>query len=194
MRRLLVEQRGRRRLVERRQHPLRQVEPRPVVADRCDERHALALQPPRGEGERGERRRIQPLGVVDQHGRRRRVAQRLQQRGADLEQARRRAVLTAERQRERCRHGARQQQLVQAGEGEPGLGRGTGGPQDGQPVRPRGRVVEQRGLAQPRRAAEHERAAAAVPRVVEKGAQRRLLVLATVQHVPILPHPARRCH
>ena len=83
---------------------------------------------------------------------------------------------------------------MQAGEGEPGLGRGAGGAQDGQPVRARGRVVEQRRLAQPRRAAEHERAAAAVPRVLEKGAERRLLVLATVQHAPILPHPARGCH
>ena len=135
------------------------------------------------EGEDAGRRRVQPLHVVEQaeHGPGR-VREQGEHGQRDEERVRGvRAALQAERdpQRRRLRsgqavHGGQQraEQLMQRGVGQVRLGRRAVGRQHGGAAGPLARVLEQRGLADPRLAAEQQAAALAGARPGEQPVDR----------------------
>ncbi len=153
-------------------------QPRRIEATRIagarghEQRDRLGLEAPRGEDERLGRRRVQPLGVVDAAQHRATVAglgQQAQQAGGDEK-----AILDAveaEAQRAAQSRGlgggeaidelqARAHELVHAGEGQLVLGLDADAAQHRHVARAVGGVLEQRGLADPRLAAQHERGTA----------------------------------
>ena len=150
-------------------------QPRRIEATRIagarghEQRDRLGFEAPRGEHERLGRRGVQPLGVVDAAQHRATVAglgQQAQQAGADEK-----AILDAveaEAQRAAQSRGlgggeaidelqARAHELVHAGEGQLVLGLDADAAQHRHVARAVGGVLEQRGLADPRLAAQHER-------------------------------------
>ena len=136
-------------------------------------RDPLGAQPARGEHQRLRRRRVQPVGIVDQAddgqlGRGRR--EQPERGGPDRQPVGRRSGRHRQRVLERLTLGLgqvggqrqhRPEQLVERREGEPMLGLHPAHLQDGRAVRADGDPVEQRGLAHPGLAADEQRAAAA---------------------------------
>ena len=163
----------------------------------------VGLQPPGDEHERLGRRAVEPVGVVD-HAQQRLVVGhgREQAQHGDRDEE---AVLDAlGGQPEGAAQGRgldvgelvgevedRPQQLVQAGERQLGLGLDAGAGEHAHPVRARQRALQQRGLADPRVAAQHEHAAARVPGRVEQAVDRRALALSAQEHAPTLRRTRR---
>ena len=173
--------------------------PRIAVARPDEHRDRIGLQSPRDEHERLGRRAVEPVRVVDDAQQRLRVGGRREQaqdRHRDEE-----AVLDAlVRQPEGApQRGAlhvgqlagaveeRPQQLMQPGEGQLGLGLDAGAGEHPHAVRPRQRVLQQRGLADPGVAAQR-RACRCASRLAasEQAVDGRALALSAQQHGPTL--------
>jgi hypothetical protein len=170
----------------------------PTLAHRQHDRDRLGEQAAEREAERVRARAVQPVRVVDEHGHRLLLGVRGEQ--AERRRADREPVAGArraegeralERRRLRLRDPVeagqrRPEQLVQPGERDLRLRRDPAGTQQAHPRRPRRRVLEQRGLADPRLADERQHAAASLARVSEQALQRVLLRVATEEHTSIL--------
>ena len=167
-----------------------------LAAARREQQHdALLLQPAGDEHERLARRRVEPRRVVDRHEHGRALADRGQQ--AERRGVEREAVAghrRPERERARERRPLRRRQRAQlghdgaeqvgeAGERELGLGLDAARAQHRHPVGGGDRVVEQRALADPRLAADHERGARSRVRPREQLRQAGPLCIAAEQHV-----------
>ena len=151
-----------------------------VVVARPDEHgDRVGLQPPRHEHERLGRRAVEPVGVVDdaqqrplvggggeqaQHGDRDQEAV-LDPLGRQPEGAAQRGGLHVGQLAGAVEH--RPQQLVQAGEGQLGLGLDAGPREHAHPVGAGQRPLQQRGLADPGLAAQHQHTAARATRRLE---------------------------
>ena len=169
-------QRARILLAQAGQRELRQPgQLRPVESGREHQPDRIGRQPPRHEPQRLHRRPVQPLLVID-HADQRPLGGHLREqskhRQTDQEPVRRRTGAEAERdpQRVALRAGEptglvqhRRQQLMQPGERELHLRLHPGRPRYPAPRRPRGQVVEQRGLAHPGLTADHQHPADACP-------------------------------
>ena len=173
-----------------------------LVTRRQDHARGRARESATREQQRLERGRVQPVSVVDAHEHRpvSRPGEQERQRCCAREKA-----VTLSRRREAQRAGEhvalrkrqlgqpvqqRTQHLQQTGEGDLGLARDPGRPQDDE-VRGRvHRVVEQRGLSDTRHASEQHRRAAAGPRRGYQRLQPRELGLPTHQHPASLTPPA----
>ena len=143
------------------------------LADGEHHRHALGQQTPGDEREHQRRRPIEPLRIVDHAHERARLGglgEQAQDRQRDQEAVRRRAVLEAERhlqrgplrRRQRLQTvGQRRAQVMQTGERELHLRLHAGRPCDATSGGLPGDVFQQRRLADPRLAAQHQRRALA---------------------------------
>ena len=159
-----------------------------IIADR------LGQQPARHERQRLRRRAVQPLGVVDQADQRLLapdLGQQPEQRQADQEAIRRRARAQAERgaQRVALRAGQgvepvehRRAQLLQRGERQPGLRLHARGARHLAVGRPLGHVGQQRRLADPRLAPQHQRPALAGAHRVQQPVERLALAVTAQEH------------
>ena len=176
------------------------VEPRVVErggharAHRDDHDDRVGQQPPGGEQQRGGRRPVEPLGVVDEHddgpllGDR---AEHAEGGRADQVPLRRRVVGEPERRAQRGGLRARQpldrvqhrpQQLVQPGPRELELGVDPARAQHERAAGGRRRVLEQRRLADPGLAADHQHAAGSPAPAREELLDPRPLCLAPDEH------------
>ena len=192
---------------ESRQHEL--LEPDAVDRRRLARAHGqqhgdrVGEQPPRGERERRRRRPVEPLHVVgeDDDGallrQRREQAERRRTdevglaRGGRCEPERglERRPLRSRQTAELAEHGA--QQLVQPGEGDLDLRLDAAHAQHRGSARRRGRVLEQRRLADPGLAAQHEHPAHAGPGLCDEPLDALALGRAPQQHGAILSGPGR---
>ena len=163
----------------------------------------IGLQAPRDEHERFGRRAVEPVRVVDDAQQRLRLGRRGEQ--AEHRHRDEEAILHAlGRQPERAAQrgglhvgqlgGAvqhRPQELVQAGEGQLGLGLDAGPGEHAHPVGARQRVLQQRGLADARVAAQHQDAAARGAGRIEQAVDRLALAVSSQQHDPTLRRTRR---
>ena len=174
---------------------------RVAVAGREQQHHPLGLQPAGGEPERLGRGPVQPLGLVDQAEHRAGVGRLGEQAehghrdqeavpavplcaplagGLETEGAGQGGRLVLGQAPGQPQH--RPQQLVEGGEGQLGLGLDPGRPEDGHPLGLPGGMVEQRGLADPGLAADHQDPAARPPGVREQPFQGVALGASAVEH------------
>ena len=163
-------------------------------AHRDDHPDRLGQQPARHERQRLRRGAVEPLGVVDQADQRLLapdLGQQPEQRQADQEAIRRRARAQAERGAQRVALGVgqrvepvehRRAQLLQRGERQPGLGLHARGARDAAIGRPLGHVGQQRRLADPRLAAQHQRPALAGAHRVQQPVERFALAVTAQEH------------
>ena len=176
---------------------------RDLVAERDQDAHGLAAQPPRGEAERLQRRAVDPLRVVDRDEQRRvgrgggQQAEDGGERGEAVDR------LVAHRQRAAQRGGLRRrqvldqrqhrmQQLVQARERQLGLVLGAGGAQHAHVGGALGGRAQQRGLADPGLPGQHQDGAAAGACVLQQGVDPSQLRCPADQHVLSLLAPRVR--
>ncbi len=199
----LVEQRGGGARVQAREPKLRQARradtPALAVPDRQHESDRLTVDAPREEGQRVERGRVRPLGVVHQaqHGPLAcGLRQQCQQGDRHQEPVRAGVRAKPERRQQRAplwlgqRLGPvehRAHELVRRGEGELGLGLDRDGPQDAHVMGPLSGIRQQRRLPDARLAADREGSALSRPDVIEHAVDRGLLLLPTAKHGPSIP-------
>jgi hypothetical protein len=194
----LLEQRERVCLLERRDVVLGQATglERALLAQpqRREERDLLAAEPARGEGDRLCRGTVEPVRVVDEHeqrllrrrlreqrqGRRRRREAVVLVRGTQCERGLERFGLVRGQPVGELEH--RPEERVQPGVRELRLGLDAGDRQHAHVGSGLARVLEQRALADPRLAREHEHAAATPPRVLQRRVHDRTLAAAPDQH------------
>ena len=182
-------------------HPLGLEGPQLPLAGGEQQRHPVGPDPPRREEQRVLRGPVKPVGVVDDRQQRPLLGgggQQAERRGADGEAIALARLTEPEGAGERPRLPLgdlpepieqRPADVVQAGELELGLGLDTTGTDDGHPLRPRGGVVEQRRLADPRLAAQQQGAAALGAGGGEQLLDPLPLGLAANQHRPKLSRP-----
>ena len=204
-RRVHLEQRARRLGGEARQRELLEtgaVDRRRLARPHGEQHHdRVGEQPPRGEDQRRGRRPVEPVHVVDEHHYRPLLGQGRQQaerRHADEvrfsrcgrrqpERGLERGALRARETAELAEH--RAEQLVQPAEGDLHLGLDAARAQHRGGPGHRGRVLEQRRLADPRLAAQHEHPARAVAGLRHEPLDARALGGAPQQHGAILSGP-----
>ena len=150
-------------------------------------------------------RAVEQVRVVDEQRERRLLGvggEQAQRRGADREAVARGRRAERERapERGRLRPGdpveraeRRAQQLGEPRERDLGLRLDAARAQHAHPPGLPGRVLEQRGLADPGLADEREHAALAVPRLGQEPVERQPLLVAAEQHLPILTVRRSRC-
>ena len=173
-----------------------------VVPCREHHRHRLREQAPGREEQRVRRRRVEPLGVIDQAENRSGVGQLRQQRqgpqgheervepvGLPLaERDTQRPLLGGGKPGDQAEHGT--QQPVEGRERQRGLRLEPRGPQHPGPIGAGGGVVEQSGLAHPGAAADHDTRGAPLARGVEHGREEGSLRVSPMQHLPRVGPPA----
>jgi hypothetical protein len=170
-----------------------------IVLARCDEHcDRIGVQTPRHEHERVGRRAVEPVRVVDHAQQRLRVCGRGEQAqdghrdeeavlhavGRQPERAPQRSVLHGRQLVGALQDGP--QQLVQARERQLGLGLHGRAGEHPHAVGALPCVCQQRGLADPRLAAQYEDAAARGPGCIEHAVDRLALAVTAEQHAPTL--------
>jgi hypothetical protein len=180
------------------------VEPAHVAAARGhQQRDRLGLEAPRGEDERLGRRRVEPLGVVDAAQHRAalaRLGEEAEQAGRDQEAVAHGVEAQPQRAAQGRRLGrgqaleevqARAHELVHARERQLVLGLDADAAQQRHVRGAVGGVLEQRALADPGLAAQHERGAALAACALQQRIEGRLLRLAPDEHLGAILIPRR---